>query len=335
MANKPYLDVYSGLLLEDREGGGGATGSPIHYTATTPIQILNHDIELKVDNQLLKVNHLGELTVDLNEIGGELTEKANSSLTNITEAGKEVIRSLIATKEKAGTVKIDNETIVLNEFGEISAVNATTEEKYGIKGDYSTRYGILDCPNGIIEIISDKRVKIKAGIVMQCAGQRPKTTIASDNVIDIDSNSNFVLFYACGALLECGDVFYQEQEPENGSSNYIAWFNPDIKTNPNQQWQFKSNDTGNIFRYTVATPIANFYLNEDGSCITRIDHIGYRILDDEVFALKSELPEQGQLMTGQPLTMPDIDINNINSLESLVPTINILLGLLRTRGVLA
>lgn len=336
MANKPYLDIYAGMLLEDR-ATGGTPGTSIQYTSSDPIKIHEHDIELKVDNQLVKVNELGQLTVNLDEIGSELSDKANISLDNISDAGKTVVRNLLATTSLPGTVKIDNKTIVLNNDGEISAVKPTSVigDRYGIKGDYSTHYGILDCPNGLIDITGNKKLRVHSGIVMQCAGQRAKTTIASDNIIDVDSTSNFVLFYACGAFLECGDVFYQEEEPDNGVSNYVAWFNPNEATNPTLQWQFKSNDTGNVFRPTVATPIANVYLNDTGTAITRVDHIGYRILDDECFALKSELPKNGQLMTGQAPSIPDIDKDTINTIDLLVPMINIILSQLRNRGIIA
>lgn len=87
MANKPYLDIYAGMLLEDR-ATGGTSGTPTQYTSSDPIKIYEHDIELKIDNQLVKVNELGQLTINLDEIGNELSTKANTNFDNISDAGK-------------------------------------------------------------------------------------------------------------------------------------------------------------------------------------------------------------------------------------------------------
>lgn len=171
------------------------------------------------------------------------------------------------------TITYDNETQKLSAVS--SGSSSTTDEKYGIRGDYSTHYGILDCPNGLI-YYGGLEVRLQPGVVLQCAGSDIKTTIASEITKTLTSTSPVTLFYAGGELLECGSVSYSESEPaDNGVANYQAWFKPS-----EQKWYFKSNDTGNVFRTLVATPIANINI-VDGN-ITRLDYIGYRILDNEI-----------------------------------------------------
>lgn len=190
----------------------------------------------------------------------------------------------IATTEKAGLVKPDGTTITITADGTISSVGggSVSGEKYGIRGDYSTRYGILECPDGILEI-SGMQVTLLPRVVMQCTGKEQKTTNASRLPHIITSTSDIDLFYVDGgSLYECGDVFYQEEEPENGQANYVAWWNPITST-----WKFKSNDTGNVFREEPACRLA--HIHTDGTSITRVDYIGNRVLDDEIFVEKHEL----------------------------------------------
>ena len=150
----------------------------------------------------------------------------------------------------------------------------------GIKGDYCSTYGILAAPNGVLTA-NGMKLTLKAGLVLQCAGQEAKTTIASDTVHEVESTQDFDFFYADGAFYEATQVVYSRTEPENGDTGILAWWNPDIK-----KWKFKSNAAGNVWAEAVATPVA--HIHTDGTTITRIDHIGYRVLDDEVYALKSE-----------------------------------------------
>lgn len=190
-------------------------------------------------------------------------------------------------------VNYDNNTIGLNSDNKLAVIkDYITNEKYGIQGDYSTHYGILDCPNGLIDYnVTGKDITINAGMILQLAGQANKTTIASNITKTLTSNDNIVLFYSAGEFLEAGKVDYSIEEPaDNGASNYQAWYTPEVG-----QWQFKSNDTGNVWRQAIATPIANIYMNN--SNITRIDYIGYRILDDDIFVQQSELETINESIT--------------------------------------
>lgn len=164
----------------------------------------------------------------------------------------------------------------------------------GIKGDYCTTHGIIDAPNGILTNPSGMEVVLKQGVVLQLAGQDIKTTISGDMAHTITSTADCDLFYVSGttSLMEVAEIVWSRIEPDNGQTGVLAWWNPN-----NKKWKFKSNDTGNVWAEAVATPIAHIHTN--GTTITRIDHIGYRILDDEVYALKSNaVAKAGDTITG-------------------------------------
>lgn len=164
-----------------------------------------------------------------------------------------------------------------------TSIDPGISEGDGIKGDYCTTYGIIDAPNGILANPSGMEVVLKQGVVLQLAGQDIKTTISGDMAHTITSTADCDLFYVSGttSLMEVAQIVWSRVEPDNGQAGVLAWWNPD-----NKKWKFKSNDTGNVWAEAVATPVAHIHTN--GTTITRIDHIGYRVLDDEVYALKSE-----------------------------------------------
>lgn len=187
----------------------------------------------------------------------------------------------------------------------------SSPEKYGIQGDYSTHYGILDCPNGLIDYnATGKDIKVNAGIVLQCPNKDTRTTLASELNYTIQSTGDITLFYAGSEFIEAGQVFYQTEEPEgDGVDNYQAWFNPELGT-----WQFRSNDTGNVFRsISGVTPLANIRTNEAN--ILRIDYIGYRILDDDILVQQSEVESLQELIATQQTTINDL-LARIEALET-------------------
>lgn len=196
----------------------------------------------------------------------------------------------IATAEELGVLRIATE-LDIEERATDSAItpaqlgtvldSVTSAVSYGIKGDYSTHYGILDTPNGIIEYSTPgKDITVQPGLVLQMAGADTKTINASELNYILTSSEDCILFYAEGGnLLEATNVYYSTVEPTDGDTGYLAWFNPAVG-----KWQFKSNDTGNVWREAVATPIANIRITDDN--ITRLDYIGYRILDDELLVSK-------------------------------------------------
>lgn len=175
-----------------------------------------------------------------------------------------------------------------------NVISAVTGGDNGIKGDYCTTYGIIDAPNGILTNPSGMEVVLKQGVVLQLAGQDIKTTISGDMAHTITSTADCYLFYVSGttSLMEVAQIVWSLIEPDNGQAGVLAWWNPS-----NKKWKFKSNDTGNVWAEAVATPVAHIHTN--GTTITRIDHIGYRVLDDEIYALKSEtVAKTGDTMTG-------------------------------------
>ena len=154
----------------------------------------------------------------------------------------------------------------------------------GIKGDYASKYGIINAQNGLITYSSDsKEVTIKAGIQLIMPGSDTKTQIGSDIKYTINSTSDVTLFLADGVIKEAEAVYYQTKEPENGQEAYLAWFNPEVG-----KWQFKSNDDGNVWKTPAkAGPLADVHLSETG--VIRVDYVGYRVLNDQIFALESDL----------------------------------------------
>lgn len=162
----------------------------------------------------------------------------------------------------------------------------------GIRADYAIKYGILDCPNGLIDYSpNNKQIEIQPSIVIQAAGSETKTILASKTVYEVEETGKITLFFtktesSSGTtqvgFLEAGDVYYQEEEPSDGITSFLAWWQPS-----KGKWQFKSNLTGNVWREAIATPIAN--INAGSVGITSINYIGYRIIDDDVFAQLSDI----------------------------------------------
>lgn len=158
--------------------------------------------------------------------------------------------------------------------GKLTATGGGTSgpEKYGLEGDYCSKYGIVDCGNGILKE-GTKQVTLKAGVVMQMTETDGLTTNASDIPHTITSTVDFDLFYTSGSLLEATKTIFSEQEPDNGTTGAIAWYN-------GTQWQFKSNDAGNVWRAAPAVRLAHIHMT-DGN-ITRIDYIGNRHLNEVI-----------------------------------------------------
>lgn len=175
----------------------------------------------------------------------------------------------------------------------------------GIKGDYASKYGIINCQTGLISYSStSKEVTVKAGMQLLMSGSDTKTQIGSDIKYTINSTSDVTLFIADGVIKEAEAVFYQKEEPENGQEAYLAWFNPTVG-----RWQFKSNADGNVWKTPEkATPIADAHLSETG--VVRIDYVGYRILNDQIFALKSDIPTNAyttdNLVAGKNITIEEV-----------------------------
>lgn len=166
------------------------------------------------------------------------------------------------------------------ERGPEGPVGGTT---YGLRGDYSTHYGIEYCQYGLIDNpAGTKTIIVKGGMMLCVPGAETKTTIGSDITYNILSDSDVTVFYADGNILEVNKIEYSTEEPEALDSGMLAWWDP-----RHGLWQFKSNDTGNVWREANATPLADIRI--DNGVINRIDYVGYRILNDDIYALKGNV----------------------------------------------
>lgn len=192
----------------------------------------------------------------------------------------------------------------------------TTVSDNGIRGDYESRYGIIDSPNGILTDSQDSDgnliLTLHQGLMLQCAGQDAKTTISADTIHIVESTTEFDLFYAAGAFYEAAEVVFSETEPAGSDTGITAWFNPNKTANPDQKWQFKSNTNGNTWASAAAGRIAHIHTN--GTAITRIDYAGCRILDGQHFLSATEaahavMPSKKKIIldlpeSGKPLAAP-------------------------------
>lgn len=219
-------------------------------------------------------------------------------------------------------INIDSGNI--NQYVSSAGVATVLNDKYGIQADYATHYGILDCPNGLINYsINNKEVEIQPNVVLQMAGSDTKTMIASKTKYEIEETGKVTLFFTKTVsengttqlgFLEAGDVFYQEEEPSNGTTSFLAWWKPSLGI-----WQFKSNYTGNVWRTAVATPIAN--INAGATGITSINYIGYRIIDDDIFAQLSDIESINDTISTINTNINDLQLAlnstvNLNSLKN-------------------
>lgn len=251
------VDQLGVLRIADEED----IANRVDDSAITPAQLAGI-ITPDVNSGILKDPETNKLYLDVDNTDGYLSIfLSDTSWDNVATSHINV--NLANLKEGLGVADI------------------TSSVSYGIKGDYSTHYGILDTPNGIIDYSATSlQITIQPSLVLQMAGTDTKTTNASELNYILTSTNDCVLFYGEGGnLIEAEKVVYSTVEPTDAVSGYIAWFNPTVG-----KWQFKSNDTGNVWREAVATPIANIYIT-DGN-ITRLDYIGYRILDDELLVSK-------------------------------------------------
>lgn len=194
----------------------------------------------------------------------------------------------------AGGIGIEDYATLINKPSINNIVlsgNKTTEElgikvpavNYGIRGDYCSRYGIIDVADGLIEpVVETADLDISAGIVMCMPGKENKVTIGSADTYSCQCVNNFTLFYLDGGnYFEAEEICWQDEEP-NGEANTTAWWSPALG-----YWQFKSNEEGNVFKREIATPLCDVFMQDE--VITRVDFIGYRQLNAAIYATKDSL----------------------------------------------
>ena len=212
--------------------------------------------------------------------GENLTEWIDLPIATINTRGTLRLATELDMEERATDSAI-TPAILAETIDNLHLKDIQEATSYGIKGDYSTHYGILDTPNGIVEYsATGLAITVQPGLVLQMAGATTKTINASELNYILTSTDDCVLFYAeGGSLIEATEVYYSTVEPEASDIGFVAWYSPIVG-----KWQFKSDDTGNVWREAVATPIANIRITNGN--ITRLDYIGYRILDDELLVSK-------------------------------------------------
>lgn len=155
----------------------------------------------------------------------------------------------------------------------------------GLEGDYCSKYGIVDeTQSGLPRMGTGNQVIVPAGLVLDVPGVSGLTTNASVINHDLTATTNCELWLAEGNVLEVTDMFWQEDEPEDGTTGYAGWWN-------GTEMKFKSNDTGNVWRAANAVRIAKCIFT-DGN-LTRLCFTGCRLLNKQEW-----LPLSGGSITG-------------------------------------
>lgn len=222
---------------------------------------------LSLEQEVVNLDVTSNATLKNAYVTGTLSSLGELTAVSISTAGIKNNQNNKYYLNQASITAGNN--ITVEETAEGVKISSTGGASAGLEGDYCSKYGIVDCPNGILEE-GTKKVTLKAGVVMQLTETDGLTTNASDMAHDITSTVDFDLFYTSGSLLEATQVAFSTQEPEDGATGVLAWYNG-IK------WQFKSNDAGNVWRTAPAVRLAHMHIT-DGN-ITRIDYIGNRHLN--------------------------------------------------------
>ncbi len=217
--------------------------------------------------------------------------------TSSNESFDAIHNIALVSKKQLNEVLTPLKTEINDIMGDISKLEADTQiltgtDKYGIEADYALRHGITDCPNGILHTsINSKEIEIQPGVKLWLGGNDVATLISGKMTYEVEETGEVVLFFtkvvsSSGTvqigILEAGDVYYQENEPDNGITSFLAWWKPSLG-----KWQFKSNYTGNVWREAIATPFAKIKTNSTG--VVSVDYRGYRIVDDDIFAQLSDI----------------------------------------------
>lgn len=156
------------------------------YNGTKPIDVNGHDIDLLIDNQLLQITPDGKLTVNLNELGGELTDKLNIDLTNITEEGKAALLKIV-NKD----MDITKDTITINDkiktaTGRTVALSSpdTNVITYGDEDSYlyfTSKQDLIHMKNGeAVHIVDSENFAEYTENIVAALGKLTESTEALD-----------------------------------------------------------------------------------------------------------------------------------------------------------
>lgn len=167
-----------------------------------------------------------------------------------------------------------------------SGGGSDVEDINGLEGDYATTYGIVDeTKSGLpyIKSVGSKVVVIPAQLVLDVPGVPGLTTNSSNIEYEVQSTNDPQLFLANGTVIEATTVVWGDKDVDNGSDAYAARWN-------GKTWEFKSNDTGNVWRPANAVRVAKTVFT-DGS-LTRLCFTGCRVLNKQEYATKDALAEK-------------------------------------------
>lgn len=318
-------------------------GSAVHIPTTLGLS-QSFQTPLGGDN---KGASMADLSVVNNALQTQITENAsatadnrnaiNAEIANRTEADANLQQqitanaSAIADKQDAGDyatnsdlnaglagkVNVDQgvanygKYLVVGQDGDITLGEGSGggSEINGIRGDYCSKYGIIENPNGIIEYsINDRTITLKNGVQLICQGDDTKVQIGTDMTYDVESTSDVSLFYVDGEITE-GVKFFQPTEPTDDTGRPLAWQNGAV-------WQFKSNNTGNVWRSgEKAAWIADLHITN--GTINRIDYVGVQQLNGQTFVEKEEYDARVQAVDTELETIE----NNQTELGEQVATI--------------
>lgn len=164
----------------------------------------------------------------------------------------------------------------------------------GIIADYQSHYGISAAEYGLPTIGSGNKILMPGGMKLVVPGTDKEVLLGSPETYEMTSTVNCTLFYARDidgtgvGYMEATDVHYSRKEPgDNGTTGFQAW------KAPKQNWKFRSNDTGYVWREFAATPMMDCKFID--GVLVRIDFIGYRLLDKQEFGTKiPALPSDGR-----------------------------------------
>lgn len=181
----------------------------------------------------------------------------------------------------------------------VAATSVGTDNN-GLEGDYCSKYGIVDeTRSGLPRQGTGNQIIIPAGLVLDVPGVTGLTTNATTITHDLTSTTNCEVFLAQGTVIEATKVYWQLEEPEDGQSGYLAWWN-------GTEWKFKSNDTGNVWRAANAVRFVKCIFT-DGS-LTRLCFTGCRLANKQeylpaapttagTYVLKATVAEDGSVTT--------------------------------------
>lgn len=153
-----------------------------------------------------------------------------------------------------------------------SAAAAGANSEYGLRGDYCSRYGVVEWNAGVPTIGTGNTVNYPGGMVWDIPGTvaNPTTsrlTLSSPQTITLTKTTNSILAYIEGVGIEqCDKICFSLTEPADDGATCQLWWN-------GQEMQFRSTDTGWIWR-AVRVGVFGELVYTDGA-LTRINRTGW------------------------------------------------------------